>query len=104
MFFIAVWAPPAPGPQPANIKTPLGSFPVGFSALADAQKFLARSGSPPGSTTVSWAELLAMNPSAFGAQSRFLLLSGDVLEAFFADPRGFAYADHLKNLPMPRQA
>jgi hypothetical protein len=104
MFFIAVWAPPAPGPAPASIKTPLGSFPVGFSLQTDAQKFLARSGSPPGSTTVSWAELLAMNPAAFGVQNRFLLLAGDMMDKFFADPRGFAYADHVKELPVPRKA
>ncbi|MFM1768126.1 MAG: hypothetical protein RJA22_655 [Verrucomicrobiota bacterium] len=103
MFFIAVWAPQAKGPLPATIKTPLGSVPIGFSLLLDAQKFLARSGSPPGSTTVSWAELLAMNPQAFQTQSRFLLLSGDILEKFFADPRTFPYEDHLKELPVPRQ-
>jgi hypothetical protein len=44
-----------------------------------------------------------MNPTAFAAQTRFLLLSGDMLDKFFADPRGFAYGEHIKELPVPRK-
>lgn len=103
MFFIAVWSPRTGVAEPASIRTPQGSLPVGFATQADAQKFVARSGSPPNCTAVSWEELRAMNPRAFENHPRALLFTTDMLDRFFADPRTFPYERFIKELPIERK-
>lgn len=103
MFFIAVWSPGSGLASPARISTHLGSLPVGFSTLQEAQKFVARSGSPPNCTPSSLAELLAMNPRAFDGHPKALLFTNDTLEQFFADPKNFPYERFVKELPMTKR-
>lgn len=68
--------------------------------MADAQKFVARSGSPPNCTPSALSELLAMNPRAFQGQSKVLLFTGDTLETFFSDPQRFPFQRFIIELPI----